>query len=89
MMQDSIWAQSAVMALTCEGHDPNIALREITNYLAGHHYDLALITRALEIMGPPPDFYNAKVSYEKARQKYIETGDMIAYQEMIDQVTNA
>ncbi len=87
MSSNAQWIQAASMNLAVKGYDPNIITRELSAYAAGHSYDFAIIHEAITAMGTPPHPYDYHSNYRKARERWIETGNIIALLEMIDAVT--
>jgi hypothetical protein len=73
------------IALMDYGLDPNIAMREIAAYLAGHSFDVDMLNQVIADVGPPPQM--PPQIYNRARQRWIETGDITALMQMIDAVT--
>lgn len=81
------WVQASAMLLMVGGYDPNVVTRELCAYAAGHAYDFTIIHKAIEMMGLPPNPYDYHSNYNRARERWIETGNIVSLLEMIDAVT--
>lgn len=86
-MTNAQWVQGASMMLAAQGYNPNVITRELSAYVAGHHYNFTLIHIAIAAMGTPPNPYDYHSNYQKARERWIETGNLSSLLEMIDAVT--
>lgn len=86
-MTNAQWIQAAAMELAVQGYDPNVITRELSAYVSGHHYNFALIHIAIAATGIPPNPWDYHSNYNRARERWIETGNLSSLLEMIDAVT--
>jgi hypothetical protein len=84
---NNVWLEYALANLTVQGYDPNQAIVDLSHYLIGETYPTAVVHKAIEMCGLPPQ--RMPSNYAKERQRWIESGDLSALYRMLDYVTDS